>query len=181
MGILVAIISGIRSNSVNSHSLKRSLRTGVSFHLHSIRVRGAVPQRYKQIREPTPAIPSSDEEDDNADDPIDLLNAHSASVTEPTSYKQSQQRPEVQLWHTACEEEMEAHRVNGTWDVVKLPPGKCAIGSRWFMKVKHNADGSLDRYKARLVAKGYSQRPGIHVATFRPVMGKKSEITNSHL
>jgi hypothetical protein len=34
-----------------------------------------------------------------------------------------------------------------------------AIGSRWFMKVKHNADGSLDRYKARLVAKGYSQRP----------------------
>jgi len=28
------------------------------------------------------------------------------------------------------------------------------------MKVKHNADGSLDRYKSRLVAKGYSQHPG---------------------
>ena len=28
------------------------------------------------------------------------------------------------------------------------------------MKVKHNADGSLDHYKARLVAKGYSQCPG---------------------
>ena len=50
---------------------------------------------------------------------------------------------------------MEAHRLNGTWEIVKLPPGKRAIGSRWFMKVKHNADGSLDRYKARLVAKGY--------------------------
>ena len=40
VGILVAIISGIRSNLVNSHTLKRSLQTGVSFHLHSIRVRG---------------------------------------------------------------------------------------------------------------------------------------------
>ena len=114
----------------------------------------AVPQQYKQIREPTPPVPSSDEEDsENSDDPIDLINANSAPVTETTSYKQSQQRPEAQLWHTACEEEMEAHSLNGTWEIVKLPPGKHAIGSRWFMKVKCNADGSLDRYKARLVAK----------------------------
>ena len=28
-----------------------------------------------------------------------------------------------------------------------------AIGSRWFKKVKHNADGSLDHYKSRLVAR----------------------------
>jgi hypothetical protein len=37
---------------------------------------------------------------------------------------------------------------------MKLPAGKCAIGSRWFLKVKYNADGSLEHYKARLVAKG---------------------------
>jgi hypothetical protein len=60
----------------------------------------------------------------------------------------------------ACQEEMEAHRLNGTCKIVQLSPGKRAIGSRWFMKVKHNADGSLDRYNARLVAKGYSQHPG---------------------
>ena len=36
----------------------------------------AVPQRCKQIREPTPAILSSDEEDDDSDDPIDLLNLY---------------------------------------------------------------------------------------------------------
>jgi hypothetical protein len=66
---------------------------------------------------------------------------------------------------------MEAHRQNGTWEIVKLPPGKRAIGSRWFMKVKHNADGSLDRYKARLVAKGYSQRPGFDFKeTFAPTV-----------
>ena len=129
-----------------------------------------VPERYRQFREPTPALPSSDEED-NSDDPLDLLNAHSASVSEPTSYKQSQLRPDGDSWHKACEEEMQAHKLNGTWQIVKLPPGKRAIGSRWFMKVKYNADGSLDRYKARLVAKGYSQRPGFDFKeTFAPTV-----------
>ena len=66
---------------------------------------------------------------------------------------------------------MEAHRLNGTWEIVKLPVGKRAIGSRWFMKVKFNADGSLDRYKARMVAKGYSQRPGFDFKeTFAPTV-----------
>jgi hypothetical protein len=89
-----------------------------------------------------------------------LLNAHSASAIEPASYRQSQQCPDKELWHKAYEEEIEAHRLNSTWEIVKLPPRKHAIGFRWFMKVKFNADGSLDCYKARMVAKGYSQCPG---------------------
>jgi hypothetical protein len=72
---------------------------------------------------------------------------------------------------SACEEEMEAHKINGTWEIIKLPPGKCAIGSRWFIKVKYNADGSLDCYKARLVAKGYLQHPGFDFhETFAPTV-----------
>ena len=130
-----------------------------------------VPQCYKQPRAPIPA-PALDEEDvDDSDDPLDPLNANQASVTEPTSYRQSQACSDADLWHKACQEEMEAHKVNGTWEIVKLPPGKHAIGSRWFMKVKHHADGSLDRYKARLVAKGYSQRPGFDFKeTFAPTV-----------
>ena len=80
----------------------------------------AVPHNYEQIKEHTPAIPSTDDEDGDSDDPIDLINVHSASVTEGSSYRQSQQCPEAQLWNTACEEEMEAHSLNGTWDIVKF-------------------------------------------------------------
>jgi hypothetical protein len=131
----------------------------------------AVPHRYKQPREPTPAIPSSDEEDDASDDPLDVLKANVAAVTEPATYRQSQSRPDADSWHKACQEEMEAHKLNGTWEIVELPPGKRAIGSRWHMKVKYNADGSLERYKARLVAKGYSQRPGFDFKeTFAPTV-----------
>ena len=78
----------------------------------------AIPQCYRQIREPTPAVPSSDEEDSNFDDPIDLIHAHSASAIEPRTFKQSQQQSDADLWHVACEEEMEAHRLNGTWEIV---------------------------------------------------------------
>ena len=107
----------------------------------------------------------------NSDDPLDLIQAGAASTPEPTSFRQSQQCSDADLWQKACEEEMEADRLNGTWEIVKLPPGKLAIGSRWFMKVKHNADGSLDCYKARLVAKGYSQHPGFDFKeTFAPTV-----------
>ena len=62
---------------------------------------------------------------------------------------------------------------NGTWEIVDLPEGQKAIGSGWVFKVKHNRDGSIERFKACLVAKGYSQRPGLDynesfAPTFRP-------------
>jgi hypothetical protein len=116
-------------------------------------------------------VESLDDNSSNSDDPLDLIQADAASTPETISFRQSQKRSDADLWQKACEKEMEAHRLNGTWEIVKLPPGKCATGSRWFMKVKHNADGSLDCYKARLVAKGYSQCPGFDFKeTFAPTV-----------
>ena len=58
---------------------------------------------------------------------------------------------------------------NGTFELVQLPPGSKAIGSRWVFHVKRNADGSIERYKARVVAQGFSQRPGFdYTETFAP-------------
>ncbi|XP_019229823.1 PREDICTED: uncharacterized protein LOC109210806 [Nicotiana attenuata] len=57
-------------------------------------------------------------------------------------------------------QEFEALYSNHTWDLVALPPGKQAIGCKWVYKVKHKADGSIERFKARLVVKGYTQQAG---------------------
>jgi hypothetical protein len=74
------------------------------------------------------------------------------------------------LWDKAMHEEMIALDANRTWELVPLPEGKKAIGCKWVYKVKHNSDGSINRYKARLVAKGYAQTHGIdYEETFAPI------------
>ena len=59
------------------------------------------------------------------------------------------------------DEEMDALEATATWELVPLPKDKNAIGCKWIYKVKHNADGFVNRYKARLVVKGYAQTYGI--------------------
>lgn len=67
-------------------------------------------------------------------------------------------------------QELEALERNGTWEITKLPPGCKAIMSRWVYKIKHKADGGIDRYKARLVAKVYHQVEGKdYTESFSPV------------
>jgi hypothetical protein len=139
-----------------------------------------VPEQWTICR-PTPVIESeSDNSSDDSDDPLLLQGlmaifdnpvALSAIQSEPRTYRQSQSLPDAKQWQEAAEDELRAHAENGTWEIVKLPPGQKAIGSRWFMKIKRLADGSIDRYRARLVAKGYSQRPGFdYLETFAPTV-----------
>jgi hypothetical protein len=92
-----------------------------------------------------------------------------SSDAEPKLYREAMRRPDSELWHQAMVLEMEAHHENGTWELVKLPHGRKAIGSKWVFKVKRNPDGTVERYKARLVAKGFGQRPGVDFdETFAP-------------
>lgn len=74
--------------------------------------------------------------------------------SEPSSYEEASLYP---AWQAAMVQEFEALHNNNTWDLVQLPEGKKSIGCRWVYKIKHKADGSVERYKTRLVVKGYTQ------------------------
>src|SRR6201999_1473797 len=139
----------------------------------------------QQYRDPTPQIPSSDEEDDpepehqnseSESDESELLASECAYLTmpealevaykasahddSPKSYAEAMAHPDAQNHHDAAVKEIQALLDNGTWELSSLPPGHKAIGCRWVFIIKRKSDGSIDRYRARLVGKGFSQRPG---------------------
>lgn len=77
------------------------------------------------------------------------------SKGEPSSISEALADP---LWKQAMDLEFSALVRNKTWRLVPAAQATNLIDCRWVFKVKHRADGSLDRYKARLVAKGFKQR-----------------------
>ena len=89
---------------------------------------------------------------------------------EPKSPSEALNSKHSDQWKEAMDSEYSSSLKNETWELVPPPEGKNIVGSRWILKVKRNADGSLDRYKARLVAQGYSQTKGVdYDEVFSPV------------
>ncbi|GJR21441.1 putative ribonuclease H-like domain-containing protein [Tanacetum coccineum] len=64
-------------------------------------------------------------------------------------------------WVGAMQEEMKQFINQKVWQLVPLPDGKIAIGTKWILKNKRDARGIVARIKARLVAQGHRQEEGI--------------------
>ena len=86
---------------------------------------------------------------------------------EPPSYEEATSQ---QVWREAMVEEYSSIMKNDVWEVVPRPEGKSVVTSRWLYKIKHAADGSIEKFKARFVARGFSQVEGVdYEETFAPV------------
>lgn len=77
---------------------------------------------------------------------------------------------EADQWLAAARSEYNSLMKRGVWSVVRLPPGRKAIRSRWSFRRKIGDDNIIYRFKARFCAKGFTQRQGIDYSeVFAPV------------
>ena len=67
----------------------------------------------------------------------------------PTLYEEA---AKYQTWKDAMLDEYNSIMKNNVWEVVPRPEGKSVVSSKWIYKIKHSADGSIEKYKARFMA-----------------------------
>jgi hypothetical protein len=78
-------------------------------------------------------------------------------------------------------EEYQSIMKNDVWDIVLRPEGMCVVTSKWIYKIKHVADGCVEKYKARFVARGFSQVEGIdYEETFSLVADTLPSVLSLH-
>jgi Reverse transcriptase (RNA-dependent DNA polymerase) len=89
---------------------------------------------------------------------------------EPKLLKEALDLPDSEKWKNAMQEELDAINENEPWELVDLPLGRKAVGSKYVFKLKRDEQENIIRYKARLVAQGFSQKYGVdYDEVFAPV------------
>src|SRR5687767_15069476 len=102
---------------------------------------------------------------------LSVVTAYLDSMLEPKTLNSANSRLDWTEWEQAVQDKLDSLKENQVWNVVDRPKGRKVVDSKWVFKIKHNADGSIDRYKARLVAKGFTQIQGLDFdETFSPVI-----------
>ena len=78
--------------------------------------------------------------------------------SDPSTFEEASQH---HVWRDAMMKEYNSIMKNDVWEIVLRPEGKSVVTSRWLYKLKHVADGSMEKCKARFVARGFSQVEGV--------------------
>ena len=142
----------------------------------------ATPQDFNPSASSQPAAPQSSNPPDPptpkplydmivVQNPPKIVNSTVKPTNEKPTYEVAIQGPDRDQWIKAMNEEIRSIEQNQTWRLVKLPPGRKAIGVKWVLTVKRDAKGAVLKHKARLVAKGYSQQFGFDFdETYAPVV-----------
>ena len=98
------------------------------------------------------------------------VNMAKQKTDEPKNVEEALNSQHREEWKEAMQNEIKSLKDHNVWELVKLPAGRKAIGSKWIFKRKTDADGKVERYKARLVAQGFTQKYGVdYEETFSPV------------
>jgi hypothetical protein len=77
--------------------------------------------------------------------------------SKPSTFEEAAKQ---RVWKDAMMDEYQSIMKNAVWEVVPRPEGKLVVTSKWIYKIKHAADGNIEKYKARFVARGFSQKEG---------------------
>ncbi|KAE8182665.1 hypothetical protein CF328_g8434 [Tilletia controversa] len=97
-----------------------------------------------------------------------VLEPEDVGYDDPRTVSEALRRPDRDAWLAAMNVEIRSHKARGTWRIVKRR-GQNLVTSKWVLRLKKNADGSIQKYKARLVARGFTQIEGVDFdETFAP-------------
>ena len=98
--------------------------------------------------------------------------AYSGENDYPT-VTQALRGPDREAWLASRQRELDAHRINHTWDEVErrdVPPDAIILDSLYVLRIKRNPDHSINKLKTRLCINGAKQRPDSYGETYAPVI-----------
>ena len=82
----------------------------------------------------------------------------SISETEPTCFTTA---AKSHAWRQAMNLEFDALLKNQTWTLVPLHNSQNIIGCKWVFRIKHNADGSVERHKLGWLQRAFINSQGL--------------------